>query len=146
MNTNKSVTLSLVCAAAVALLGCDKPSGTATGDSKESSTTQSSAAANTAPAAAMSPQAAQELFKARCATCHGDSGHGDGPAATALNPKPRNYSDAAWQDKVTDEEIRKTILYGGAAVGKSPIMPGNPDLEGKPELDALVKIVRSFKK
>ena len=86
-----------------------------------------------------------ELFKSRCAPCHGEGGHGDGPGAAALNPKPRNYTDVAWQGKVTDEDIKKTILYGGAAVGKSAAMPANPDLEDKPELDALVKKVRSFK-
>jgi hypothetical protein len=46
---------------------------------------------------------------------------------------------------VTDEQIKKTVLYGGAAVGKSPAMPANPDLDGKPELDSLVAIVRGFK-
>ena len=47
--------------------------------------------------------------------------------------------------RLTDEQIKKTILYGGAAVGKSPIMPASPDLESKPEvLDGLVKIVRGF--
>ena len=29
--------------------------------------------------------------------------------------------------------------------GKSPHMPANPDLDGKPELDGLVKVVREFK-
>jgi len=85
------------------------------------------------------------VFAERCSACHGTSGRGDGPGAAALNPKPRNYSDKAWQASVTDEQIKKTILYGGAAVGKSPNMPSSPDLDGKPEvLDGLVKIVRSF--
>jgi mono/diheme cytochrome c family protein len=89
---------------------------------------------------------ARTLFKTRCAVCHGEDGKGDGPGAAALNPKPRNYSDAAWQDSVTDEQIHKTIVFGGAAVGKSPIMPGNPDLEAKSAVvDELVKHVRSFK-
>src|SRR4051812_35376228 len=61
----------------------------------------------------------KEVFTTRCATCHGVTGHGDGPASGALNPKPRNYTDGAWQKSVTDDQIKKTILYGGAAVGKS---------------------------
>ena len=88
---------------------------------------------------------AEELFKTRCAQCHGQDGKGNGPGAAALNPKPRNYTDPAWQAKVTDEDIKKTIVYGGAAVGKSPNMPANPDLEGKPELDGLVKVIRGFR-
>jgi len=90
---------------------------------------------------------AKELFAGKCAMCHGASGAGDGQAASMLNPKPRDYTDAAWQASVTDDELKKTILKGGQAVGKSASMPGNPDLEGKPEVvDGLVKIIRGFKK
>ena len=91
----------------------------------------------------ITPQA-QEMFTQRCTPCHGTTGHGDGPGAVALTPKPRNYTDANWQKSVKDDDIKKTILYGGAAVGKSPNMPANPDLDGKPDLDSLVAIVRSF--
>jgi mono/diheme cytochrome c family protein len=100
--------------------------------------------AASAPTAEITP-ATRDLFKTRCAVCHGDSGKGDGPGAASLVPKPRDYRDAAWQASVTDEDIKKTILYGGAAVQKSPAMPASPDLNGKPELDGLVALVRSFK-
>lgn len=90
---------------------------------------------------------AQLMFESVCATCHGADGTGNGPAAETLQPKPRNYTDAAWQASVTDDELRKTILKGGQGVGKSPMMPGNPQLEGKPEvLDGLIQIIRKFKK
>jgi mono/diheme cytochrome c family protein len=90
--------------------------------------------------------AARKLFATKCIVCHGDHGAGDGPGAAALNPKPRAFGDATWQASVTDEQIKKTILEGGAAVGKSAAMSANPDLADKPdELTALVKIVRDFK-
>ncbi len=89
---------------------------------------------------------ASKIFEARCSVCHGERGKGDGPGAAALNPKPRDYTDVAWQGSVTDEQIRNVILMGGAAIGKSPIMPSSPDLQSKPEVvDELVKIVRGFK-
>ena len=45
------------------------------------------------------------------------------------------------------EKYLKVIRDGGAAVGKSPIMPGNPQLKGKDDVIAeLIKIVRGFKK
>ena len=88
---------------------------------------------------------ANEMFQTRCAACHGQFGRGDGPGAAGLNPKPRNYADAAWQKVVTDEEIEKAIVYGGAAVGKSPQMVANPDLQAKPGVvAALREKVRSF--
>lgn len=102
-------------------------------------------ATSTGAATKVDLNAAKEVFDTRCSACHGTSGKGDGPGAAALSPKPRNYTDKTWQASVTDEQIKKTILLGGAAVGKSPIMPASPDLDSKPEVvDGLVKIVRGF--
>lgn len=89
--------------------------------------------------------AADEAFKSRCSSCHGESGHGDGPGSAALTPKPRNFGDKEWAKSVTDDHLRKVIVMGGAAVGKSPMMPPAPDLDGKPEVvEGLVKKIRSF--
>ena len=118
--------------------------------SKKSDSSQPAASDQTASADQTGPSPTEEArttFKQVCATCHGENGTGDGPGAAALNPKPRNYTDHAWQAAVTDDQIRQTILMGGAAVGKSPAMPAQPQLRDKPEVvDALVRIVRSFGK
>lgn len=88
---------------------------------------------------------AKEIFSQRCVPCHGSTGQGDGPASASLNPKPRKYADHAWQTSVTDDYIEKIIKMGGAAVGKSPAMPNNPDLNNSPAVVAGLKdIVRSF--
>jgi len=98
-----------------------------------------------APPAAAAAAEAKQIFATRCVTCHGPSGAGDGPGSAALDPKPRNFSDAAWQQSVTDEHIEKIVMYGGAAVGRSPTMPGNPDLMSKPEVvRALAAYVRGL--
>jgi cytochrome c551/c552 len=90
---------------------------------------------------------ARDLFNTKCVTCHGDHGAGDGPGAAALNPKPRAFADATWQASVSDEQLKKIIVEGGAGVGKSVAMSANPELKDKPEeLTALVKIVRDFKR
>ena len=101
------------------------------------------------PAApSVSPQAQQEarsIFETRCVTCHGPRGAGDGPAASGLNPHPRNFTDSAWQESVTNDHIAKIIVGGGAAVGKSPLMPPNPDLQGKTEVvNGLVAHIRGL--
>lgn len=91
--------------------------------------------------------AAKDIFRVRCSVCHGEGGLGDGTGAAALNPKPRNFTDATWQASVNDEHIRTIIVKGGPAVGKSPGMAANLDLEKKPDVvNELVKIVRAFKK
>ncbi|HET9990172.1 MAG TPA: c-type cytochrome [Kofleriaceae bacterium] len=100
-----------------------------------------------APSAKSGDERAHAMFETICATCHGPAGQGNGPAAESLPTKPRNYTDAAWQASVTDEQIKNIIVHGGQAVGKSPLMPANPELERDTEkLDGLVKIIRAFGK
>jgi cytochrome c553 len=141
-------TLLVLSYGAVLVAGCSKESPKS--EEKPASTAPKAAATPTGAATAaafVSESEAKKTFVARCASCHGMEGKGDGPGAAALNPKPRNYTDKEWQKTVTDEHIGQTIVYGGAAVGKSPIMPAHPDLSSKPEMvDALVKVVRSFGK
>lgn len=132
---------ALVVLTGLALAACNK-------GASDKAAQQAPAPVAPAPAAAPAtaePLTADSVFHTRCATCHGESGHGDGPASVALNPKPRNYTDPEWQKSVTDEQLKKTIVGGGAAVGKSPLMVPNPDLAGKDDvLDGLVKIIRAF--
>jgi mono/diheme cytochrome c family protein len=65
----------------------------------------------------------KKLYGQFCASCHGQSGKGDGPAAAALNPKPRDHTDKEYMSKMSDDEMLKVIKNGGASVGKSPLMP-----------------------
>src|SRR5262245_42232225 len=67
--------------------------------------------------------AGKAKFDQNCALCHGPEGKGDGPGAQNLNPKPRNFHDAAYMSGRTDEQLHKVIKEGGAASGFSPVMP-----------------------
>jgi len=88
---------------------------------------------------------ARSYFAQKCALCHGEQGQGDGPGSVGLNPKPRAFSDPAWQASVTNAQIERIIVQGGTAVGKSPSMPPNPDIEEDPQLVAdLRDLVRGF--
>ena len=88
---------------------------------------------------------AMGLFEDRCAVCHGLSGKGDGDGSAALDPKPRDFTSTEWQAEVTDDHLKKIIVYGGLAVGKAATMPPNPDLDAKPEVVAeLVKLIRGL--
>ncbi len=83
---------------------------------------------------------ADTIWQSRCSTCHGAAGKGDGAAAAALTPKPRDFSSASWQASVSDEHIEKIIAEGGQSVGLSMLMPANPDLVAKP---AVIKALRA---
>jgi cytochrome c oxidase cbb3-type subunit 3 len=65
----------------------------------------------------------KKLYGQFCVSCHGQSGKGDGPAAAALNPKPRDHTDKELMSKLSDEDMLKVIKNGGVSVGKSPLMP-----------------------
>ena len=77
-------------------------------------------------------------YHTTCAPCHGEGGKGDGPAAAALNPKPRDHTNGAYMDKLTNDHLLKVIKGGGAQFGY-PNMPGQPQLA-----DDTVKNVIAF--
>ncbi len=62
------------------------------------------------------------LYKEYCAQCHGFTGKGDGPAASALEPKPAIHANMPF-DKLPMEYLYTVINHGGVAVGKSANMP-----------------------
>ena len=102
---------------------------------------------NASTTTVVSPDAdakAKEIFAQRCTPCHGAEGRGDGAASASLNPHPRNFHDAEWQKSVDDAYLIQIIKMGGAAVGKSAAMPGNPDLKDEAVLNALKDHIRSL--
>lgn len=65
-----------------------------------------------------------ELFQTNCAACHGTMGHGDGPAAQSLDPKPVNFTDRTRArqrsifalEQVIDQGISGTAMQGFASL------------------------------
>ena len=59
-----------------------------------------------------------ELFQTNCASCHGATGVGDGPAGMALTPKPRNLTVMAeYKLGKGDLGIFRSIKYGSDGTG-----------------------------
>lgn len=83
-------------------------------------------------------------YAATCTACHGAAGHGDGAAAAALPVKPANFSDPAFWSTRKDDQVKKAIKEGGAAIGKSPMMAPNPQLTDA-QLNELVAYLKTFK-
>ena len=102
-------------------------------------------AASAAAPAAVKPEALAKgrgIYNNTCAPCHGESGRGNGPGAGAFKPAPRDHTDRAYMDTLTDKNIADVIQMGGAIKGK-PLMPSNPQIRGT-DLEALVAYVRSL--
>jgi mono/diheme cytochrome c family protein len=134
--------LALVLAAAA----CSSKSDAGNGGAPTTTTTTTTTTVATSGSAGDPAAKAKEIFSTRCTPCHGADGRGDGVASAALNPKPRNFHDQAWQAKVDDDHIMLTIKTGGAAVGLSAAMPSNPDLNDQSVLAALKDYVRTLGK
>lgn len=87
-----------------------------------------------------------------CASCHGLQGKGDGAAAAALDPKPRNFADGVFAYDTdgdgatgTDTDLFNVIKNGSATYGGAPTMPGRADIPDA-DIQALVAYIRSMAK
>jgi mono/diheme cytochrome c family protein len=88
----------------------------------------------------------KETFAKTCGTCHGNTGKGDGPAGAALNPKPKDLTDKAYVSKLDNTYLTNIIGKGGAAVGKSPLMPSfNGQLKDQ-DIKDVIAYIRSLAK
>jgi len=76
------------------------------------------------------------LFVARCATCHGASGRGDGQNAYNLDPSPPDFQESLAKLSVADR--RRVVEGGTAALGRSPLCPPYGRSLTADEVDAVV--------
>lgn len=84
----------------------------------------------------------KELFEANCTACHGQLGHGDGPAAASMNPHPRNFTSSdGWTNGYEIPGIFKTLSQGVSGTSMSPF-----DYLPKKDRMALVHYVQSLGK
>lgn len=86
------------------------------------------------------------IYEQYCAACHGPAGKGDGPAAAALNRKPRDLSDKTYARSLKDDYLFQIIKDGGAAVKKSPVMPPMGKTLKDDQIKDLLAYLRSLAK
>jgi mono/diheme cytochrome c family protein len=62
----------------------------------------------------------EQLYSANCASCHGDNGEGNGPAAATLDPQPRSFaSKEGWINGRDFYSMYKTLEEGIQGSGMS---------------------------
>ena len=88
-------------------------------------------------------EAGGKLYQARCSPCHGPDGKAATPTAQALTPKPRDHTDGAYMNQLSNEHLAKVIKNGGSSVGKSQIMPAHPDLNDQ-QIEDVIAFVRAL--
>jgi hypothetical protein len=82
----------------------------------------------------------REVYRANCASCHGDNGQGDGPAGLVLNPKPRNFHSAeGWTNGAKISQIYRTLQDGIVRNGMASYAYLPPS-----DRFALIHLIRKF--
>jgi mono/diheme cytochrome c family protein len=85
-----------------------------------------------------------EKFTTFCAPCHGPAGAGNGPAAAAMDPKPRNFTDGTVMNARTDAQLINVIKNGGQAEKLSPMMIAFGNGLNDSEIKEMIAYIRSL--
>lgn len=84
--------------------------------------------------------AGERIYKTNCASCHGASGAGDGPAGKNLNPGPANIARLSRMPMARDSYLYWTIAEGGSVVDSA--MPAFGNVLSQEEMWQLVMYVQ----
>jgi cytochrome c oxidase cbb3-type subunit 2 len=99
------------------------------------------------PAAGQNVENGKALYDKWCTGCHGDTGAGDGPAATYMLPRPRDFTRAVYQVRTTasgelptDADLRRVIDDGMPGT----TMPGWRDKLSARNRDDVIAYIKTF--
>jgi mono/diheme cytochrome c family protein len=84
------------------------------------------------------------MFAINCARCHGVKGDGNGPDSGLLPVEIADLTSPLFHASRSAEDIKMIIEKGGAAVGKSPLMPPWGGFLQPEEIDHLVIYIQSL--
>jgi mono/diheme cytochrome c family protein len=143
MKKSMFVVLAVIVLSAFVLTACG---GSTDGASSEVTrpTTPSEFASLTNPLAgnADAVTAGKDLYAANCASCHGDTGLGDGVAGGSLDPKPANLVTAA--KETTEGYLYYRITKGGMMDPMNSAMPAQEGLLTEEQIWQLVSYIKSL--
>ncbi len=130
----KKIWFAVLILAALSLAACGGSSGGGSDAAATPAPVPAEYAGQTNPLGADAAAAGAEIFKNNCVACHGEQGHGDGPAGASLNPQPKDLPELAsavgddylywrintgkpgtsmvgWKGILTDEQIWQVVAF-----------------------------------
>jgi mono/diheme cytochrome c family protein len=85
--------------------------------------------------------AGRDLYVTNCASCHGDSAAGDGPAGQGLDPRPANLQETV---RETDPNYSHWVItVGGSGSGLNAAMPAYQGILSDDEIWQIVTYLES---
>ncbi len=84
----------------------------------------------------------KDIYNTNCASCHGETGAGNGPAGGSLNPPPRNFADPkaqVWKNPQTVSGMYITLQEGIPNTGMASFSTLSPE-----DRFAVIQYVRNF--
>ena len=97
-----------------------------------------------APNAVVAVTDGAALYARWCAACHGPTGKGDGPNASALPVPPAVHSSRDAMSRRSDDALFDTIAGGGAIMNRSPRMPAFGATLSEAQILSLVAYIRTL--
>jgi mono/diheme cytochrome c family protein len=95
-------------------------------------------------ARAQNPAEGRKLYTTYCVSCHGEKGKGDGVAAGSLPVKPKDHTNGAVMNQMTDQSLADVISKGGGPTGKSSFMPAWGASVNEKQVRDIVAYIRSL--
>ncbi len=141
-----SVVLTALLIVLAALPACRKEPGAATSRAPDESYDTEPDWNDPQHLIALNYQQAQgkRVFYADCVWCHADSTPAGPSNRSNLNPSPALANDGAVINPLSDEYLQNIIALGGAAVGKSSMMPPWEKTLGRDDIWAVIAFMRAI--
>ncbi len=86
--------------------------------------------------------AGQAIYEAKCQSCHGPAGKGDGPAGQALNPPAGDLTQVV--DAAGDDYLYYRIAEGGAMDPYNSSMPPHKSVLSEDEIWQVVTYIKTL--
>jgi len=80
-----------------------------------------------------------DMYMQYCASCHGESGKGDGPGGANLPIKPQDLTLGGVMNPLTDEFLHRVIADGPQSVGLSSLMPPFKPQLGDKQIEEIIQ-------
>ena len=141
MKKSFSILFAIMILSAVIMSACSGGGGTASSDYQ---TPPAEYAGMTDPVSGDSAAiaAGKDIYEAKCATCHGPEAKGDGPAGSALDPKPSNLVVVAGE--ASDAYMYWRIAEGGAMDPFNSSMPPHKSTMSEDEIWQVISYLKSL--